>query len=96
MQVREHLFIGGDWVKPSTTATIDVVNPHTEEVIARVAEAREADVDRAVTAARAAFDDGPWPRSTPIERADGMDRLRAHALPAAAWSVSMEPSGPCT
>src|SRR5262249_783669 len=69
MQVHERLFIGGDWVAPATRATIDVVSPHNEEVIGRVPEGREADVDRAVAAARAAFDDGPWPRTSPAERA---------------------------
>jgi len=42
----------------------------TEEVIFQVAEARGADMDRAVTAARKAFDKGPWPRLTHAERAD--------------------------
>ncbi len=79
MDVRTYrkLFIGGEWVEPSTTATIDVISPHTEEVIARVPEAREADVDRAVAAAREAFDHGPWPRMAPGERADIMERLSA-------------------
>ena len=77
MRTHERLFIGGDWVAPSSSATIDVISPHTEEVIARVAAAREADVDRAVAAARAAFDDGPWPRLPAAERADAMARLLA-------------------
>jgi aldehyde dehydrogenase (NAD+) len=72
MQVHERLFIGGEWVSPATNATIPVVSPHTEEVIARVPEGREADVDRAVAAAREAFDHGPWPRMRPGERADQM------------------------
>jgi aldehyde dehydrogenase (NAD+) len=75
MQVHKKLFIGGDWVDPATTATIDVISPHTEEVIARVPEAREADIDRAVAAARQAFDEGPWPRMSGPERADVMARL---------------------
>jgi betaine-aldehyde dehydrogenase len=77
MQVHERLFIGGEWVKPATSATIDVVSPASEEVIARVPEAREADVDRAVAAARHAFDEGPWPRLKPAERADVMAALNA-------------------
>src|SRR5262245_42219330 len=75
MQVHERLFIGGDWVAPSTRATIEVISPHSEEPIGRVPEAREADVDRAVAAAREAFDRGPWPRMTPAERADVMGAL---------------------
>jgi aldehyde dehydrogenase (NAD+) len=77
MQTHDRLFIDGEWTAPATRATIDVVSPHTEEVIARVAEAREADVDRAVAAARRAFDEGPWPRLTAAERADAMGRLLA-------------------
>lgn len=65
----DRFFIDGEWVKPSTTATIDVINSGTEEVFATVAEAGEADVNRAVAAARRAFDHGPWPRMTHAERA---------------------------
>jgi acyl-CoA reductase-like NAD-dependent aldehyde dehydrogenase len=57
------------WTKPSSSATIDVINSATEELFARVAEAQEADVDRAVAAARKAFDHGPWPRMSHAERA---------------------------
>src|SRR5215472_2310933 len=77
MQTHDKLYIGGEWVAPATTATIDVISPHSEEVVGRVPEAREADVDRAVAAARAAFDDGPWPRMPAAERADAMGRLLA-------------------
>ncbi len=70
MQHPDRLFIGGEWVQPSTDATIDVVHSATEELLFRVAEAREEDVDRAVSAARSAFDEGPWPRMTHAERAE--------------------------
>ena len=66
---RDVLYIGGEWVVPSGTGTIEVVSPSTEEVIGVVPEASEGDVDRAVAAARAAFDEGPWPRTSPAERA---------------------------
>ena len=75
MQTHERLFIGGDWVSPSSAATIDVVSPHDETIVGRVPEGREADIDRAVAAARAAFDAGPWPRMRPDERADLMAAL---------------------
>lgn len=77
--MREHdrLFIGGEWTAPAGTATIDVISPHTEEVIGRVPEGTEADIDRAVAAARQAFDHGPWPRMTPAERAAIVGRLSA-------------------
>ncbi len=60
---------------PSSDGKIDVVSPMTEEVIFSVAEAREPDMDRAVAAAREAFDKGPWPRLTHAERATWMLKL---------------------
>ena len=58
----DHFFIGGAWVKPSSPDQIDVINSSTEEVFFRVAEAKAEDMDRAIVAAREAFDRGPWPR----------------------------------
>jgi aldehyde dehydrogenase (NAD+) len=75
MQVHDKLFIGGEWVAPATSAIIEVTSPHTEEVIARVPEASAADIDNAVDAARRAFDEGPWPRMEPGERADVMAKI---------------------
>jgi betaine-aldehyde dehydrogenase len=77
MIVRDSLYIGGRHEKPATASVIDVVSPHTEAVVGRVPEASKADVDRAVAAARRAFDAGPWPRTTPEERADTLQRLLA-------------------
>jgi betaine-aldehyde dehydrogenase len=70
MAIRDYdrLFIGGDWIAPEGTETIGVISPTTEEVIARVPEGTEADIDKAVAAARTAFDRGPWPRMSPAER----------------------------
>ena len=62
------LFIDGGWRKGGDGAMLDVVAPHTEELILQYREATIADVDAAVAAARAAFDTGPWPRMTPQER----------------------------
>jgi betaine-aldehyde dehydrogenase len=64
----DRLFIGGDWVAPEGTDTIEVISPSTEEVIGRVPDGTEADIDKAVAAARTAFDRGPWPQMTPAER----------------------------
>ena len=75
MDTRDQLFIGGEWVKPEGTGVIEVISPHTEEVIGSVPDASPADIDKAVAAARRAFDDGPWPRMTPEERAEGLKRL---------------------
>src|SRR5690242_11352114 len=77
MRRHDTLFIGGEWVAPAGTATIDVVSPHTEEVVGRVPDSTAADVDRAVAAAREAFDHGPWPRMTFAERAEVIARLAA-------------------
>ncbi len=74
---RDTLYIGGNHEKPSSAGRIDVRSPFSEEIVGRVPEAREADVDRAVAAARDAFENGPWARSTPSERADVLDRLLA-------------------
>ena len=66
---KDQLFIGGDWVTPSGNTTIEVLSPITEEVIASVPEGTPADIDRAVAAARLAFDRGPWPRMDAGSRA---------------------------
>lgn len=72
----DKLFIGGEWATPSSSATITVVNASTEEVIGSVAEAREADIDVAVEAARAAFaDPSGWARWEPERRAEALDRF---------------------
>src|SRR5215475_11826068 len=62
------LYINGEFVAPTTTATIDVIDPATTEVIAKALDASSADVDRAVKAARAAFDEGPWKNTTAQDR----------------------------
>ena len=71
----DRFFIGGEWVAPSGDARIEVVSPTSEDVIAVVPSAAEADIDRAVTAARTAFEQGPWPQTTLEERAAILKRL---------------------
>ena len=68
----DKLFIGGEWVTPASTSVIEVHNPATEELIGTVLEGNEVDMDRAVEAARNAFDHGPWPTMPATERADAM------------------------
>ncbi len=65
----DRFFIGGKWVEPSSADVIEVIDSSTEEPYFRVPEAREADMARAVDAAREAFDRGPWPRMSHAERA---------------------------
>jgi phenylacetaldehyde dehydrogenase len=62
------LFINGQWVDAASGKTFETPNPATGETLARVAEGDAEDINRAVRAARAAFDDGPWSRMTPSER----------------------------
>jgi len=69
VETREHIFVGGEFIAPSGTGTIDVISPHTEQVIAKVPDGTKEDIDKAVAAARKAFDTGPWPQLTPQERA---------------------------
>ena len=71
----DRFFVGGQWITPSTDQVIEVVQPATEEVYLRIAAAMEADVDRAVAAAREAFDRGPWPRLTHARRAEVIQAL---------------------
>jgi aldehyde dehydrogenase (NAD+) len=68
MHEHKRLFIGGEWVEPASSRAIDVISPHSEELVGRVPEGIEADIDRAVAAARDAFDNGEWPRLSPEER----------------------------
>jgi aldehyde dehydrogenase (NAD+) len=65
----DRFFIGGEWVQPSSDAAFEVIVPATEEPYARFAVAQAADVERAVAAARKAFDEGPWPAMSHAERA---------------------------
>ncbi|MEJ5256396.1 MAG: aldehyde dehydrogenase [Acidimicrobiales bacterium] len=80
MKTYDKFFIGGKWVEPAGTGTLQVVSPATLEVVGQVPEATEADIDRAVAAAREAFDLGPWPRMSPAERADIMAAISAAVM----------------
>ena len=77
LQHPQRLFIDGRWVEASSPRRLTPVNPATEEPIGSVAEGVEADVDKAVAAARRAFDAGPWPRMSAAERAPYLLRLVA-------------------
>ncbi|MEW2523769.1 aldehyde dehydrogenase [Streptomyces sp. NPDC047071] len=62
------LFIGGSWVEPSDPQLLDIASPHDRTVLGRAAQARPADVDRAVSAARESFEAGAWRLTPPAER----------------------------
>jgi acyl-CoA reductase-like NAD-dependent aldehyde dehydrogenase len=69
------LYIDGQWNDATGGATYDIVNPATEEVIARSPNASVKDMQRAIAAARRAFDEGAWTRTTPADRARILRRL---------------------
>ena len=69
------LYINGEFVSPQSDSTIDVIDPSTTDVIARVPNAGAADVDRAAKAARVAFDAGPWKDATAQDRGRVLFRL---------------------
>jgi aldehyde dehydrogenase (NAD+) len=71
----KQLFIDGDWTPAASGKTFQSENPSTGEVLAELAEGDHADVDRAVAAARRAFDDGPWSRFSPMQRQRVMLKL---------------------
>jgi phenylacetaldehyde dehydrogenase len=62
------LFINGQWSEAASGKTFETPDPATGETLARVAEGDAEDINRAVNAARTAFDEGPWSRMTPSER----------------------------
>jgi aldehyde dehydrogenase (NAD+) len=73
----DQFFIGGEWVKPSSQSTINVIDSTNEEVFLTVAEAQADDISRAVGAARTAFDSGPWASLSHAERAGYLRAIAA-------------------
>jgi acyl-CoA reductase-like NAD-dependent aldehyde dehydrogenase len=68
-------FINGKWEKPSGNGELKVISPVTEQVVMTFAEAAPPDVDRAVAAAREAFDHGPWPRMSAEQRGAALRKV---------------------
>ena len=86
----DRLYIDGAWVEPLSEGMFELISPNTQKVVAHVAQAREADMDLAVSAARKAFDDGPWAKMAPaargkLIRAMGEQLRRREPELAAAW-----------
>ncbi|MGW7049733.1 aldehyde dehydrogenase [Streptomyces avermitilis] len=94
MTVRDKLYIGGAWAAPSDpNLRIDILSPHDQSLLGSAAQAAPADVDAAVAAARATFDDGLWPRTSPDERQEIVrryDALRAAHADEVARAISVE------
>jgi aldehyde dehydrogenase (NAD+) len=80
--VIEHstLYINGQWVDPVSTDIIEVISPHTEQVVGRVPASNSADIDAAIDAARSA-QTGEWGAATPHQRADMISDLLATYTP---------------
>jgi aldehyde dehydrogenase (NAD+) len=93
-----HFYIDGQWQSPLSTGTVNVFSASTEELVGRVPLGSATDVDRAVHAARRAFE-GPWGHTTPEERAAWLSRL-ADALkarvPDIARTIALEVGTPIT
>ncbi len=71
----QQLLIGGKWQDSASGKTFATLNPATGETICQVAEGDKADIDRAVQAARKAFESGPWPKMNASERGRLLHRL---------------------
>jgi acyl-CoA reductase-like NAD-dependent aldehyde dehydrogenase len=91
IQAPDCLFLNGKWTAPSGKSVLSVISPITEEEIMTFPDGEPADMDRAVACARAAFDNGPWPRLSARERGDALLKVAAilsRRLPelAAVWT----------
>lgn len=75
---REALYIGGRWQEPAHGSRIEVISPSSEECVGSAPESSAEDMDRAVAAAREAFDNGPWPRMSPRERGTILRRMASY------------------
>ncbi|WP_428311879.1 aldehyde dehydrogenase [Hydrocarboniphaga sp.] len=74
---RNAFFIGGEWVKPASDRRFELINATTEQLIGHVPEGSEADIDRAVAAARRAFEVGEWANASAAQRSEIMLRYFA-------------------
>jgi betaine-aldehyde dehydrogenase len=83
-------YVNGQWVSSASGKTFPVYDPSTEEVIAQVAASESADVERAVKAARAAFDSGPWPKTTAQDRGRVLFKLAEKVRQNSAMLAEME------
>jgi betaine-aldehyde dehydrogenase len=84
------MYVNGEWVNSKSNRTFPVYDPATEEVIAQVPEANAEDVNRAVAAAKAAFDNGPWASTTAQERGRVLFRLADKIRQNAAMLADLE------
>lgn len=83
-------YINGAWVEPSSNAYLDTDNPYTGEIWAKIARGNAQDVDRAVMAAKAAFDEGEWAIMRPTQRGKLLVRLAEIIERESAWLAELE------
>jgi aldehyde dehydrogenase (NAD+) len=69
------LFINNEWIPAQSGETFESINPYNGEPVGQFSRGREADIHKAVAAARTAFDEGPWPRMSGEERASYLKAL---------------------
>src|SRR5438477_2080804 len=84
------MYVNGEWVESKSGKTFPVYDPSSEEVIAQVADANSEDVNRAVAAAKAAFEEGPWGTTTAQERGRVLFRLAEKIRQNAATLAELE------
>jgi aldehyde dehydrogenase (NAD+) len=84
-RLENRLYIAGDFAAPQSGGAEQIVNPATEEILGYAPCGTAIDVDRAIRAARSAFDKGAWPRMRPTERADAMQRFHGALLNRRSW-----------
>jgi aldehyde dehydrogenase (NAD+) len=97
LKAPDRFFINGDWVEPLSNRRIEVISPTTEAHLLSYPEGSPADMDRAVQAARRAFDEGPWPRMSAQERASYLRRVAAlitARLDEIAWAWTVQVGAP--
>ncbi|HEY6292476.1 MAG TPA: aldehyde dehydrogenase family protein [Terriglobia bacterium] len=87
---RYRMYVNGEWLEAAAGGCFRVYDPSTEEVIAEAPDASAPDVDRAVAAARSAFDSGPWPATTAQERGRILFRLAERVRKEAAMLAELE------
>ncbi len=84
------MYVNGEWVESKSSKTFPVYDPATEEVIAQVPDSNADDVNRAVAAAKSAFEDGPWGSTTAQERGRVLFRLAEKIRQNAAQLAELE------
>src|SRR5258708_14868152 len=95
--VRNRFYIGGNWIESRSSIRHLIVSPATEEALVEIRLADKTDVENAVMAARFAFDSGPWPKMSGVERSVYLRRLSEEIkqrMPQFALPITPQPGSP--